>query len=96
LKPELIDFDLRKCIHIKLMTETHAGLRVELLQRKLSMQEVFEEVAQRIVAGDPTLAKILDQTYEKKKTRAIRQLSKTDADTLLDLIEDEGPLGKEK
>ena len=72
LKHELIDFNLRKCIHIKLMTETHANLRIELLRRKLSMQDVFEELAQRIVEGDAMVCRMLDQVHEKKKTRTIR------------------------
>ena len=40
------DFDRRKSIHVKLYTETHANFRVELMKKKLSMQEVFEDFAQ--------------------------------------------------
>jgi len=82
------DFDRRKSIHIKLYTETHAGLRVELLKKKLSMQEVFEDFAQRVVAQDGFAHRVLDTLARRKRDKQIEKLSQTDVESLFDAIED--------
>ena len=86
------DFDLRKSVHIKLMKETHAEFRVLSFRRKLSMQEMFEEFAQRAISCDPSIEKMLDELIQKKRDGKIHQLSKEDSDSLFELIEGESPL----
>ena len=83
------DFDRRKSIHIKLLTETHAAFRIELLRKKLSMQEVFEDFAQRVVAGDGFAHRVLDTIARKKREKQIERLSETDAESIFDAIADE-------
>tara|TARA_Y100000034_G_scaffold131752_1_gene193187 strand:- start:981 stop:1256 length:276 start_codon:yes stop_codon:yes gene_type:complete len=87
------DFDLRKSVHVKLMKETHAEFRVLSFRKKLSMQEMFEEFAQRAIVGDPSIEKILQELAERKREGKIQKLSKEDSDSLFDLIEGESPLG---
>jgi hypothetical protein len=86
--------NIRKGIHIALMEDTHAGLRIKLFEKKLSMQETFEELAQLIAAGDPRLMRIIDGIVDRKKNRTVRSLSNTDAQTLLDVIDRESPFGR--
>ena len=87
------DFDLRKSVHVKLMTETHAAFRILSFKKKLSMQEMFEEFAQRASEEDATALKIINELTEKKKQGKIKDLTKLESDSLLDLIEEESPLG---
>ena len=77
----------RKCIHVKLLQDTHANLRIELFKRKLSIQEVFEELAQRLTTGDPVITDILDELVENKKNKKIKQLLEADANSIFDAIE---------
>ncbi len=83
------DFDHRKSIHVKLLTETHAAFRIELIKKKLSMQEVFEDFAQRVVRGDGFAHRVLDTIARKKRERHIERLSETDAESIFDAIEDQ-------
>jgi len=83
-----VDLDRRKSIHVKLFTETHAGFRVELVKRRLSMQEVFEDFAQSVVAGSGHALRRLDKIVENKRSKEIQRLSSTDVDSLFDIIED--------
>lgn len=83
------DFDHRKSIHVKLLTETHAAFRIELIKKKLSMQEVFEDFAQRVVRGDGFAHRVLDTIARKKRERHIERLSDTDAESIFDAIEDQ-------
>jgi GTPase SAR1 family protein len=83
------DFDRRKSIHIKLYTETHASFRVELMKKKLSMQEVFEDFAQRVVSGDGFAHRVLDTISRRKRDKQIEKLSDTDVESLFDAIEDD-------
>jgi len=83
------DFDHRKSIHVKLLTETHAAFRIELIKKKLSMQEVFEDFAQRVVRGDGFAHRVLDTISRKKRERHIERLSETDAESIFDAIEDQ-------
>jgi len=77
----------RRGIHVKLLQDTHSNLRIELFKRKLSIQEVFEELAQRLTTGDPVIIDILDELIENKKNKKIKQLSEADANSIFDAIE---------
>ena len=82
----------RKCIHVKLLQDTHSNLRIELFKRRLSIQEVFEELAQRLIAGDPVVTDILDELMENKRTKKLRHFFKADADSIFDAIENSSGL----
>lgn len=93
-------FTSKKCIHVKLSKDVHTGLRSKLLERGMSMQEVFDEVARLVAVGDKRLEKILDEYARKKLQSEIDRLSaprkpqvrmdELDKDALYDLINTEG------
>ena len=60
------------------------------------MQEVFEEVCQRIVSEDPMIIKMLNQLQEDKKNKTIKKLSKEDAESLFNVIEAQNPLNEDE
>jgi len=89
----LSPFQLKKSIHINLNKDTHAEFRMALFKRGLSMQEVFEFLAVKIVDADDTLIKFLDEIEYNKKNRAFaKQINSTDADSIFDVIEQQNPL----
>jgi len=59
------------------------------------MQEMFEEFAQRVITEDPKVMKILDELSERKKEKLVKKLSKSDASTLLDIIDSESPYSQD-
>ena len=79
-------------MHIKLTTGTHSGLRMELFQRGLSMQEVLEALSCEIVDGNQYIGKILDELeYNKKHKINNKKVINTDAESVFDAIASEGP-----
>tara|TARA_Y100000592_G_C5203569_1_gene191673 strand:- start:135 stop:425 length:291 start_codon:yes stop_codon:yes gene_type:complete len=86
------DFESKKTIHFTLTREAHAGLRIACFKAKLSMQEVFEEIAQRIGSEAPEMVNFMSELSEMKRNKIIRKLSDTDAESLFNIIEQENPL----
>lgn len=84
---DYIDLDIRKCIHVSLMTNTHAGLKIQAAKLKLSMQAILDELANMVASEDPYVMKHLHELKRMKRRREASILSSTDADTLLDHIE---------
>jgi adenylate kinase len=78
----------RKEIHVKLLVDTHAALKVQSCMLKLSMQAIIDELATMVVEEDPYVIRRLKELARRKREREAAALSKTDADTLLDLIEE--------
>ena len=62
---------------------------LELFKLKLSMQEVFEEFAQLVANGDSRAQQILQEIYDQKRAGNIRKMSRTDADSIYDMINSE-------
>ena len=89
------DLQRRKTIHFTILTESHAALRIACFKNKLSMQEVFEEFAQRIAAEDPDMIAMLDDIAIKKRNKEERKFSETDANSLFDMIEKGSPFGED-
>jgi hypothetical protein len=83
------ELDLRKGIHIKLLPRTHAEFRVVALRAGLSMQEIMEEFAQRVVAGERYCTRMVDELVERKRLRISTRMSPTDAESLFDILEAE-------
>ncbi len=90
-----IDLQRRKTIHFTILTDSHAALRIACFKNKLSMQEVFEEFAQRIAAEDPDILEMLNDIAIKKRSKEERKFSETDAETLFNMIEKGSPFGDE-
>lgn len=87
----LKDFETKKSVHINLTKSTHAELRTILLRRGLSMQEVFDNLASRICDRETYLCDVLDQIEREKRERQIKKVSKTDSESVFNLIELDNP-----
>jgi Tfp pilus assembly ATPase PilU len=86
------DFESKKTIHFNITRESHSRLRIECFQKRVSMQEVFEEVAQRIAEQTPDMMNLLDAVSERKREKTIKKLSESDAESLYNIIEQENPI----
>lgn len=81
------DMDKRKSVHLKLMADTYTELRIASIRYKVSIQEMFEEFASRVVDSDPVFMKILDDLKQKIRDRKVIEFSRTDSDTIYNLID---------
>lgn len=90
------DFETKKTVHFNVTREAHSRLRIECFKYRLSMQEVFEEIAQLIAAESPEMMLFLDDLATKKREKTIKKLSNADADSVLNIIESENPLSENK
>lgn len=79
----------KKSVHFNLSTDAHGAFRVACFERNLSMQEVFEEFVQQILAQTPQSIKLLDELCDYKKNKTSRKFSKQDVESIFDLIESE-------
>lgn len=86
------EIDLRRGMHVKLLPETHAAVRLLCVKRGISVQELIEELLQRAIIDDPSIMSIVDDLVTRKKERYFKKLSTTDAESLFDIIEAESPL----
>ena len=92
----LSPFQLKKSIHINLTKNTHAELRILLFKKSLSMQEVIEQLAVKIVEGDEYLNNIIEEIeYNKKMRKPIKKVSQTDAESIFEAIEENNPIGED-
>ena len=88
------DFESKKSLHFNITRETHTQLRIICFKNRVSMQEVFEEIAQMISAESPVMMRIVEDVAVKKKERLIEKLSETDAESLFNIIAEESPLSE--
>jgi hypothetical protein len=58
------------------------------------MQELFEEISQKIASEDAGMLKIMDALSFKKRNKIIKDLSVSDAESLYNVIQEENPLSK--
>ena len=91
-KKTYTEFETKKTVHFNITRESHSALRISCFKHRLSMQEVFEEIAQRIAAQSPDMIKLMESLSQKKKDKIIQKLSETDAESLFNIIEEENPL----
>ena len=93
-KKDLSTFESKKSIHFTTTRETHSGLRIMCFQKRLTMQEVFEELAQRIISESSDMMNLMEDLSERKRLGLIKKLSDTDAESLFNIIEKENPLSE--
>ena len=86
------DFYIKKSVHFNLSKDAHASFRIACFNRGLSMQEVVEEFVQRILSENPAIIKLLDEVAENKKNKTQKKFSKSDVESIFNLLEDEDPL----
>ena len=55
------------------------------------MQEVFDRIASMICEQNPYLVKLIDTIEVEKRERQIKQVTKTDAESIFELIETVNP-----
>jgi hypothetical protein len=55
------------------------------------MQEVFDNLAARICDRETHFCDILDQIEHEKRERQIKKVSKTDSESIFNLIETDNP-----
>ena len=77
----------KKSVHFNISKDAHAAFRIACFQRQLSMQEVFEDFVQYILAEDPKIIRMLDQLSDDKKNKVEKKFSKQDVESIFDLIE---------
>ena len=88
------DFYKKKSVHFNITKEAHAAFRIACFERGLSMQEVIEEFSQRILIQHPHIIKLLDEVSENKKNKTKKSFSKTDIDSIFNILESEDPFKK--
>ena len=86
------DFYSKKSVHFNLSKESHAAFRIACFERGLSMQEVVEEFTQRILIKHPHMIKLLDEVVENKKNKTQKRFSKTDVESIFNILEESDPL----
>tara|TARA_Y100000593_G_C4164326_1_gene263652 strand:+ start:343 stop:630 length:288 start_codon:yes stop_codon:yes gene_type:complete len=95
MNDKLVNFETKKSVHFSLTRETHAHFRIACFKKSLSMQEVLEEIVQRIAAENPEMEEILEDIQRKKRDSSISRLSNTDAESIFNVIESDNPLSSE-
>lgn len=92
MSDKYINFETRKNIHFSMTRETHSDFRVACFKKRLTMQDILEEFAQMVAAEHPTAIKIMDNLAEKKRNDEISRLTKTDSESILNVISELNPL----
>jgi len=95
MSDKLINFETKKSVHFSLTRETHSHFRIACFKKSLSMQEVLEDLVQRIAAENPEMIEILEDIQRKKRDTSINRLSNTDAESIFNVIESDNPLSSE-
>ena len=87
----------KKSVHFNITKSAHAGFRIACFQRGLSMQEVFEEFAQRVALESNDALKILDElkVIKESRTKSDKKYTSNDVDDIFNMLEEADPL-KEK
>ena len=80
----------KKTVHFNMLSESHSALRMACFKYGLSMQEVFEELSQRIGMGSSDMISVLEDL--KERNRHVKKLSESDARSLYGILEDISPL----
>jgi len=90
----LISFETKKSVHINIPRETHALVRSQCFKYNLTMQDVFEELAQMIAAEEPEALEMMSNLSMKKRDASIKRLSVSDAESIFNIIENNNPLSE--
>lgn len=96
-KSKFIDFRSRRSVHIALRTETHKELRKALMERDVSMQEMFQRFSELVVSLDRKAIKILDELERDKREGNLKRnrqptIDNRGAKTIYDLIAEESEI----
>ena len=89
----------KKSVHVNISKSAHAAFRIACFERGLSMQEVFEEFAQRVALESNDALGILDELKIIKESRdkSAKKYTNADVDDIYAMLEEHDPLkGQEK
>ena len=89
------NLNAKKSVHVNISKSAHAAFRIACFQRGLSMQEVFEEFAQRVALESKEALKILDEVKVFKENKQKRDFAESDIDDIFKVLEEESPLSDE-
>lgn len=98
-------FQARKSIHVKLTKESHTALREKLFRYNITMQDLFQEVADIVLTEEDRSEKLLQRVVKKKMLNELQKIDRReklvlgefDSETLYNLLELEASDGtKEK
>lgn len=91
-KSKFIDFRTRRSVHIALLSGTHKDLRKSLVERDLSMQEMFQRFSELVVSGDKRACKIVDDLEKDKRSgnlvRPKNSIDKRSQNLIYDMLEE--------
>ena len=85
----LSKIEQRKSVHFNIKGSSHSALRIACFKNSISMQEFFDEISALVESESPIMISIMEEISEKKKSKAIKKLTKTDSDSLYNIIEKE-------
>lgn len=60
------------------------------------MQEVFDRIASLICEQEPYFVRLLDGIESDKRERQIKQVTRTDAESIFDMIETSSPFDEDQ
>lgn len=89
---KIIDFALKKTIHVSMSVSSHTGFKIECFKHGLSMQEVIEEFASLVSMGHPDMISILESAAKKKLKNELKKIDEVDTSKIYDILELENPL----
>jgi hypothetical protein len=68
------------------------ALKICAFKHKLSMQEIFEELATQVIESEPYMLDLLDVLSKRKRMGIGSKISSTDTESIFKIIEEENPL----
>ena len=88
----------KKSVHVNISKSAHAAFRIACFERGLSMQEVFEEFAQRVALESNDALGILDELKIIKESRdkSAKKYTNADVNDIYAMLESQDPLKEGK
>ncbi len=86
--------EIRKGVHISLFKSTHRDLKIKLIKKGLTFQEMFEFLAIKIIDDDNAMEKMINEVLNIKNNQGSSKFGKSDAESVYDSIESRNPFAK--
>jgi hypothetical protein len=83
------EIEQRKSLHFNIKASAHRALRIACFNNSITMQEFFDEISQLVEIESDFVINLMKDLSERKKNKEIRKLSKTDEESLYNIIEKE-------
>lgn len=96
MSKKYIDFESKKTVHFSMTRETHSEFRIACFKHRLTMQDILEEFAQLVAVENPAALRIMKNLSEKKRNDEISRLTKTDSESILNIISEINPLNDDE